>query len=43
VIDSYQTAERLQKNESIPENEYSQPLLYKIMKLVDNTATCSRA
>jgi hypothetical protein len=43
VIDSYQTAERLQKGESIPENEYSQPMLYKIMKLVDNTATCSRA
>ncbi|MBN2369789.1 MAG: hypothetical protein JXO72_04825 [Vicinamibacteria bacterium] len=43
VIDSYQTAERLQKGESIPENEYSQPMLYKIMKMVDNTATCARA
>jgi len=43
VIDSYQTAERLKSGESIPENEYSQPMLYKIVKFVDKTATCSRA
>jgi hypothetical protein len=43
VIDSYQTAERLQQGEAIGENEYSQPLLYKIVKIIDKTATCSRA
>ena len=40
VIDSYQTAERLQKGEEIDENEYSSPLLYKIVKILDKTATC---
>ncbi len=43
IIDSYQTAERLQKGEEIGENEYTQPLLFKIMKLVDKEATCSKA
>ncbi|MCU0240947.1 MAG: hypothetical protein MUF51_00830 [Vicinamibacteria bacterium] len=43
VIDSYQTAQRLQNNETLPENEYSQPLLFKIVSLIDKTATCSRA
>ena len=43
IIDSYQTAQRLQAGEEIPENEYSQPLLFKIMKLVDKEATCSKA
>ncbi len=43
VIDSYQTAERLRIDETIPENEYSQPWLFKIVHLIDNTATCSRA
>ena len=43
IIDSYQTAERLQKGEEIGENEYTQPLLFKIMKIVDKEATCSKA
>jgi hypothetical protein len=43
VIDSYQTAQRLQSDETIPENEYTQPWLFKIVKLIDKTATCSRA
>lgn len=43
VVDAYQTAERLQKGEEIPENEYSLPLLYKIIKIVDKEATCSKA
>ena len=42
-IDAYQTAERLKSGESIPENEYTQPLLYKIVKILDKTATCSKA
>ncbi|MCU0242414.1 MAG: hypothetical protein MUF51_08325 [Vicinamibacteria bacterium] len=43
IIDSYQTAQRLQAGESIDENEYSQPLLFKIISYIDKTATCSRA
>ena len=39
IIDSYQTAERLKKGETIGENEYSFELLYKIMKNIDSTAT----
>lgn len=42
IIDAYQTAERLQKGEEIGENEYTQPLLFKIMKIVDKEATCSK-
>jgi hypothetical protein len=43
IIDSFQTASRLASGESIPENEYSLPLLYKIVKILDKTATCSAA
>jgi hypothetical protein len=43
VLDSYQTADRLRREETILENEYSQPWLFKIVRLIDNTATCSRA
>ena len=43
VIDAYQTAERLQKGEEIPENEYTQPLLFKLISMVDKEATCSKA
>ena len=43
VIDSYQTAQRLQAGEEIGENEYTNPTLYKIVKMLDSTATCSRA
>lgn len=40
VVDSYQTADRLQKGETIPEGEYSNVLLYKICKVLDKQATC---
>jgi hypothetical protein len=43
VIDAYQTAERLQAGEALSENEYTLPLLFKIVATVDNTATCARA
>lgn len=43
IVDSYQTAERLRSGEAIPENEYTQPLLFKIVSYIDKTATCSRA
>lgn len=43
VVDSYQTAERLKNGETIGENEYSQPLLYKICKIIDKKATCKNA
>ncbi len=43
IIDSYQTAERLKSGETIPENEYSMPMLFKVIKMIDKTATCSKA
>ena len=43
IVDAYQTAERLQAGETIPENEYSFAPLFKIISMVDKTATCSRA
>ena len=43
IIDAFQTAERLGSGESIPDNEYSMPLLYNIVKIIDKSATCSRA
>lgn len=43
VIDSYQTAARLKAGESIPENEYSNVLLYKVCSLLDKNATCKLA
>jgi len=43
VIDSYQTAQRLQAGEEIGENEYTNPTLFKIIRILDKTATCSRA
>jgi len=43
IIDAYQTAERLKQGEEIDENEYSSPLLFKIMSKIDKQATCSRA
>ena len=43
VIDAYQTAERLQRGEALSDNEYTLPLLFKIVKAVDATATCARA
>ena len=41
TVDACQTAERLKKGETIGENEYTLPLLYKIVKIVDSEATCS--
>ena len=43
MIDSYQTAERLQKGETIGENEYTNPMLYKVCKIIDKKATCKNA
>jgi hypothetical protein len=43
VVDAYQTAERLQKGETIPENEYTFVPLFKIISAIDKTATCSGA
>lgn len=43
AIDAMQTAERLQKGEEIDENEYTQPLLFKIVSIIDKTATCKTA
>ncbi len=43
IIDAYKTAERLKGGEAIPENEYSMPLLFKIISMIDKTATCSAA
>ena len=43
TVDSYQTAERLKKGETIPEGEYSNVLLYKICKIIDKKATCKLA
>ena len=43
TVDSYQTAARLQKGETIGENEYSNALLYKICKIIDKKATCKNA
>ncbi len=43
VIDSYQTAERLKAGETIPENEYSNAMLFKVVSMIDKTATCARA
>ena len=43
IVDAYQTAARLHGGEAIPENEYSMPLLFKVVKIIDKTATCSKA
>jgi energy-converting hydrogenase Eha subunit B len=42
IIDAYQTAQRLQAGETIGENEYTLPLLFKIVSYIDKTATCSK-
>jgi hypothetical protein len=42
VIDAYQTAQRLQAGEVLGENEYSYPLLFKVVRMLDATATCAR-
>jgi hypothetical protein len=40
VVDAYQTAERLQKGETIEENEYTFEPMFKVVKMIDSTATC---
>lgn len=43
IIDAYKTAERLKSGETIGQNEYSLPLLYKMCKILDKKATCKNA
>jgi hypothetical protein len=43
IIDSYKTAERLKNGETIGENEYTNPMLHKIVSYIDKTATCNAA
>ncbi len=43
IVEAYKTAERLQKGEEIGINEYTLPLLFKIIKIVDKEATCAQA
>jgi hypothetical protein len=43
IIDSYKTAERLKNGETIGENEYTMPLLHKLVGYIDKTATCNAA
>ena len=43
IIDSYQTAVRLQSGEVIGENEYTNTMLFKIIKIIDKEATCKNA
>jgi hypothetical protein len=43
IVDAYQTALRLQGGETIPENEYTFVPLFKIVSMVDKTATCAAA
>jgi hypothetical protein len=43
IIESYKTAQRLQAGETIGENEYTDPLLFKIVRYIDSTATCNKA
>lgn len=43
IVDAYQTAVRLKSGETIAQNEYSFPLLFKICKILDKKATCKNA
>jgi hypothetical protein len=43
IVDAYQTATRLKNGETIGQNEYSFPLLFKICKILDKKATCKNA
>lgn len=43
IIDAFQTAQRLQSGEEIDENEYTFVPLFKIMRIIDKSATCSKA
>src|SRR5260370_17344908 len=41
VIDAYQPAHRLQTGEVLGENEYSYPLLFKLVRMLSTTPTCA--
>jgi hypothetical protein len=41
IIEAYKTAERLKNGETIGENEYTMPLLFKMVRFLDKTATCN--
>ncbi len=43
AMDAYETAQRLQRGEAIGDDEYSNPTLFKVVRLLDSQATCSRA
>ena len=43
IIDAYQTAERLQKGEEIGEMEFTFVPLFKIVSIIDKSATCKNA
>ncbi len=43
TVEAYQTAERLKNGEELGINEYSLPILYKIVKIIDSEATCKSA
>lgn len=43
VYESYLTAQHLQNGETIGENEYFQPLLFKVVSIIDKEATCKQA
>jgi hypothetical protein len=43
IVDCYQTALRLRGGETIPENEYTFVPYFKIIRLIDKTATCAGA
>jgi hypothetical protein len=43
ILDAYQTATRLQAGEEIGENEYTNPMLFKVISFIDKTATCNNA
>ena len=43
IVDAYQTALRLQAGETIGENEYTFAPLFKVVSMVDKTATLASA
>jgi len=43
MVDAYQTATRLAAGEEIPEGEFSNPLLFKVVSMIYKDATCANA
>ncbi len=41
AVEAYQTATRLKNGEEIGENEYTNELMFKVVRLIDKTATCA--